>query len=67
MMIIRRYKKNRSGKSFWEYKISYKDVFTNKIRSRRRGGFHSRDEALTAATEMMEYLRLPIKEIYTKG
>lgn len=67
MMIVRRYKKNRSGKSYWEYKITFKDVFTGKIKSRRRGGFHTRDEALAAATEMMHYLRLPIKEIFHRG
>jgi Arm domain-containing DNA-binding protein len=67
MMLIRRYKKSRSGKCYWEYKIKYKDVFTNKYKTRRRGGFHTRDEALAAATEMMGYLNLPLKEIYTKG
>jgi uncharacterized protein YllA (UPF0747 family) len=68
LLIVRRYKKSRSaGTSFWEYKITFKDVFTNKIRTRRRGGFHTRDEALAAATDMMGYLRIPVKEIYTKG
>jgi hypothetical protein len=67
MLIVRRYKKSRSGNSFWEYKISYKDVFTNKVKTRRRGGFHTKNEALAAASEMMNYLRLPLKEIYTKG
>ena len=68
MLIVRRYKKSRSaGISFWEYKISYKDVFTNRVKTRRRGGFHSKEEALAAASEMMAYLRLPIREVYTKG
>jgi len=68
MLIVRRYKKKRSGSSyFWEYKISYKDIFTNKYKTRRRGGFHTRDEALSAATEMMEYLRLPMTDIISRG
>jgi hypothetical protein len=67
MLMIRRYKKNRSGKSYWEYKIKYKDVFTNKIKTRRRGGFKTRDEALAAANEMAGYLNLPITEILSKG
>jgi len=67
MMLIRRYKKNRSGKSYWEYKITFKDVFTGKYKSRRRGGFKTRDEALAAAMEMMHYLRLPVGEIYNRG
>jgi hypothetical protein len=67
MLIVRRYKKNRSGKSYWEYKIKFRDVFTGKIKTRRRGGFQTRDDALAAAGEMMEFLRLPLKEIYTRG
>jgi Arm DNA-binding domain len=68
MLIVRRYKKSRSaGNSFWEYKITFKDVFTNKVKTRRRGGFHTKEEALAAATDLMGYLNLPMKEIHTRG
>lgn len=58
MLIIRRYKRNRSGKQYWEYKILYKDFFTNKMKSRKRKGFSSKEECEFAAAEMMGYLRL---------
>ncbi|MBT2728367.1 Arm DNA-binding domain-containing protein [Bacillus sp. ISL-75] len=58
MMIINRYKKG-SNRSFWEFKIFYKDVFTNKVRAKKRRGFKSREEAEAAALEMMGLLRMP--------
>lgn len=65
MLIIRRYKKSRSGKPFWEYKIYYRDPYTNAKKARRRGGFHYKEECQAAAIEMMGYLRLNDEK--TKG
>lgn len=58
MLTIRRYKRKRSGEQFWEYKILYRDFFTNKIKSRKRHGFSSKQECEIAAAEMMGYLKL---------
>jgi hypothetical protein len=56
MLIIRRYKKNKSGRIFWEYKILYRDLFTNRTKTRKRRGFHSKAECQNAAEEMLGYL-----------
>lgn len=63
MLIIRRYKKNRSGKSMWEYKITFRDKFTGKIKTRRRKGFQTKAEAETAAHEALDYLHLPLSKL----
>lgn len=63
MLIIRRYKKNRSGKSLWEYKITFRDKFTGKIKTRRRKGFQTKVEAEAAATEAIDYLNLPLSKM----
>lgn len=57
MLLIRCYKKHKSNRDFWEYKIVYKDVFTNKMKQRRRRGFHTKAECEAAAAEMVGYLQ----------
>jgi hypothetical protein len=57
MLIIRKYKKNRIGEAFWEYKIYFKDPFTRKTKFKRRGGFKSQEEARNAGIEMMGNIR----------
>jgi len=57
MLIIRRYKKNKNGKTFWEYKIIYRDPYSAKTKQKRQRGFGSREDALAAAQEHMGYLR----------
>lgn len=57
MLIIKRYKRQLSGKAFWEYKIFYKDPFTKKIKTKRKKGFASKKEAQTAANEMLRFLK----------
>jgi hypothetical protein len=50
----------RAGKHYWEFKIFFRDPFTNKIKSKRRRGFRSKEEAQASALEMMELLRAPL-------
>lgn len=62
MLIVRRYKKSRSGRPFWEYKVYYKDPYNReKTRVKRRGGFQTKEEAERAANEILMYLRLPVE------
>lgn len=56
MLIIRKYKKNRSDRDFWEYKIIYKDYYSHKTKSKIGRRFKSRKEAELAAAEMLHYL-----------
>jgi hypothetical protein len=56
MLIIKRYKR-KSGRTFWEYKIVYKDPYSQKTRQKRKKGFGSRESAEIAAAEQMGYLR----------
>lgn len=58
MMIIRRYKKGRGGQHYWEYKVFYKDIYSTKMKVRKRGGFKSKIEAESAAKEILVYLRM---------
>lgn len=64
MLIIKKYRKNH--KYFWEYKIRFYDVFTGKIKTRRRGSFLTREDAMAAAYDLAEVMRLPIKDIITR-
>lgn len=57
MLIVRAYKKNKSGRSFWEYKIIYRCIFTGKTKQKVKRGFQSKEEATAAAEEMMKYLK----------
>jgi hypothetical protein len=56
MLIIRKYKRSRSDRAFWEYKIVYKDYYTQKTKSKIGRSFKSRKEAEIAAAEMLHYL-----------
>lgn len=56
MLIIRKYKKSRSWRALWEYKIVFRDPYSHKVRERRRRGFNSKKEAEIAAAEMLAYL-----------
>jgi hypothetical protein len=58
MITIRRQKKGRYGQHYWEYKIYYKDIFSAKTKVRKRGGFRSKEEAESAAKEILGYLRM---------
>jgi hypothetical protein len=60
MLIIKRYKRKRSGREFWEYKIFYQDPFNReRTKVRKRGGFSTRQDAEDAAAIMMGLMRLP--------
>jgi hypothetical protein len=56
MLIIRKYKKSRSDRAYWEYKIVYKDWYSQKTKSKVGRSFKSRKEAEIAAAEMLHYL-----------
>ena len=58
MMIIRRQKKGRNGQHYWEYKVYYKDIFSSKTKVRKRGGFRTKEDATSAANEILVYLRM---------
>lgn len=47
----------------WEYKITFRDKFTGKIKTRRRKGFQTKAEAETAAHEALDYLHLPLSKL----
>lgn len=60
MLIVKRYRKSRSGRELWEYKIFYPDpINRQKTKVKKRGGFSTREEAHFAACEMMGLMRLP--------
>lgn len=56
VLIIRKYRRDRSNKEFWECKIIYKDPFSNKTRSKVMRNFRNRLEAERAAEEILFYL-----------
>jgi hypothetical protein len=60
MMIIRKYKRQRSGRTLWEYKIIYQCFYSRKPKIRKKGGFHSKQECEMAAAEVMGYLKQKI-------
>lgn len=62
MLIIRKYKKSRSSREFWEYKIVYKDFFSHKTKCKVGRSFKTRKEAELAAAEMMHYLRYSVDQ-----
>lgn len=62
MLILKSYKKGRSGRSLWEYKIFYPDpINRHKTKVKKRGGFSTKEEAERAAGEMLGLLRLAFK------
>lgn len=57
MLIIRSYQ-TQLGKQHWEYRIFYKDL-NREIKCKKRRGFESQEQALSAAEKMLGLMRLP--------
>jgi hypothetical protein len=62
MFTIRKYKKSKSDREFWEYKIVYQDSYSHKTKSKVGRSFKSRVEAEIAAAEMLHYLGHPVNQ-----
>ncbi|SFL29691.1 Site-specific recombinase XerD [Bacillus sp. 5mfcol3.1] len=57
MASFHKYKKKGSNKDFWEYRIRYKDLITQKFKEKSKKGFTSKAEAKIAAEELERQLR----------
>jgi len=57
MASFHKYKKKGTNKDYWEYRILYKDPFSQKFKEKSKKGFSSKSEAKLAAEEMEQLLR----------
>jgi len=56
LLIVRKYKRDKLDKEFWECKIIYKDPFSHRTRKKVLRNFKNKSEAERAAKELMFYL-----------
>ena len=56
LLVVRKYKRDRSNKEFWECKIIYKDPFSHKTKKKVLRNFKNKYEAERAAKELLHYL-----------